>query len=68
LNDPLIIEFFKNEKELILEKLSESEMDEKRERELVLYLKAATRFERNFEKKIRQGNKAKTLLQQLLKR
>jgi len=68
MKDPLIVEFFENEKELILEKLAESKMDEQRERELVLYLKATRRFERNFEEKIRKGNKAKTLLQQLLKR
>jgi len=68
LNNPLVVEYFENAKEGIMQKLQQTEVDEERERELVRMLKVLAHFEADFKKKIKAGNKANSLLKQLLER
>lgn len=67
LNNPLVIEYFENARGGIVEKLEISDMNENVEKELVRMLKVLSNFERDFKKKIRQGEKAQTLLERLFK-
>jgi len=68
LSNPLIVEYFDNARTGIMQKLEESEVNKRTEREMVRMLKVLGNFERDFKKKIRTGYKAQTILNKLLKR
>lgn len=67
LNHPLVVEYFDIERRSISTELEQSVVDEKRERELIMYLKALGKFERKFIQYMRGGKKAQSLLEKLIR-
>lgn len=67
LESTMLAEYYKDTKESILSQLGAGQLDGEKERELIYFLKAVCYQERHFEKMIKDGMKAQTLLQKILK-
>jgi hypothetical protein len=66
LEEPMIIEFFEDAKQALIENLENPEIDEESQKESVRMLKIHARFKREFEKYMKTGKKSESLLDKLL--
>lgn len=67
LESTMLQDYYKDTKDNILAQLGAGQLDADKERELLYFLKAVCYQERHFEKMLRDGMKAQTLLQKIIK-
>ena len=69
LNSPLIVDYFERKREVIMHNLETTRWDSKDEQyDLIRMLKLLGDFEKDFNKEIKNGKKARSLLDDLFKR